>query len=54
MREGLLGKDKKGPQVENLPLMRISFILHMQMKLIKPETALPLLQCGIPLLQVIS
>lgn len=25
IREGLLGKDKKGPQVENLTLMRISF-----------------------------
>lgn len=32
---------KKGPQVENLPPMGISFILHMQMTLIKPEKALP-------------
>lgn len=40
--EGLHEKDKKGgPQVENLPPMGISFILHMQMTLIKPEKALP-------------
>lgn len=31
IREGLLGKDKEGPQVENLPFRRISSILHMQM-----------------------
>lgn len=42
IREGLHEKDRKrGPQVENLPPMGISFILHMQMTLIKREKALP-------------
>lgn len=45
IKERLVGKDKKRPQVENLPPMRVSFILHMQMTMIKPQTALALLEC---------
>lgn len=42
LAEERFGKDKKGPRVGILPFTRISFILRMQMTLIKPQRVHPL------------